>query len=189
MIGEPECYTLEPITCSELHSLDVRRPCLPRHQPLLCLMAGDDYSSAISGGLKLKGGKPVGVTKKKKKDKTKESKLDKDPRTLALGGVLNSDDKALVPRENTEGEEKDERKDMDEDSHRDSDGKTEAERRHEEMRKKRVCQIHLVFLIRTTILLAFLSTFTNGLPNSLRSASKKKASNHISNGSKSSTRS
>ena len=29
-------------------------------------MAGDDYSSAIRGGLKLKGSKPAGVKKKKK---------------------------------------------------------------------------------------------------------------------------
>lgn len=32
-------------------------------------MAGDDYSSAIRGGLKLKGSKPAGVKKKKKKSK------------------------------------------------------------------------------------------------------------------------
>ncbi len=139
-------------------------------------MAGDDYSSAISGGLKLKGGKPVGVTKKKKKDKSKDYKTGKDPKTLALEGALSSEEKDLVPGKKTEGEEKDDSKDMEEDSYRDSNGKTEAERKYEEMRKKRVCLFPLLFptVIPESIRIAESLLLTNN-SNSWKSASRKKA--------------
>ena len=109
-------------------------------------MPASDYTSTISGGLKLKGGaKDAGVKKKSKKSKTSSSK-DKDkapkpstpqedasvddskpPNTdLALSTTTHSDRDAtpseqLVPSSSGTGS-----------------GKTEAQRRHEEIKRKRV---------------------------------------------------
>lgn len=94
----------------------------------------DDYSAAIGGGLKLKGGKPSGVTKKKKKPKP--SKEGEDSKASAL-------QKALADEERTAEEEREAQAGNEEEGHEEAGGsgggKTEAERKYEEMRRKRVC--------------------------------------------------
>lgn len=100
-------------------------------------MAKDDYSST-GGGLKLKGAKPTGVEKKRKKKitsgtpkaETSSSLKQEDTTTLA---TLDEDEDAgkgaLLKTENAESAARRELDMM---------HKTEAERRHEEMRRKRL---------------------------------------------------
>ena len=96
-------------------------------------MAGDDYSAAIGGGLKLKGSKPTGVTRKKKKSKPKNSD---DSTTAALQNALADEEraaaaeKALVEERQAGAAE--------EEDYEPGSSKTEAERNYEEMRRKRV---------------------------------------------------
>ena len=99
-------------------------------------MPSSDYTNAVGGGLKLKGPKDAGVDKKKKKKKPKPDA---------------SDYKAVVPREKDEVEESAAQKALAEEEQEDMEatkaqaaeakefGKTEAQRRHEERRRKRVC--------------------------------------------------
>jgi protein FAM32A len=98
-------------------------------------MGSDDYSAAVGGGLKLKGSKPSGVTKKKKKDKDKsKSNVEADdPRAAALHKALADEEKASAEEQLDVGKEGEE-EDYDAGSN-----KTEAERKYEEMRRKRVC--------------------------------------------------
>ena len=100
-------------------------------------MGKDEYSTAIGGGLKLKGGKPNGVMKKKKKRNKVKDQLEE-----ALTG--SGSEKAVVKSQTREQEDKEAGAPEDTKEHEDSDsqdlyeGKTEAERKHEEMRRKRV---------------------------------------------------
>lgn len=90
-------------------------------------MPSDDYAYAGGGGgaLKLKGAK-VGK-KKKRKDK---SDLEKNLATTT---------KEDAPKDKAPGEEERDPELEDEEIHKDT--KTESERRHDELRKKRVCGI------------------------------------------------
>ena len=100
-------------------------------------MAGDEYSSAIGGGLKLKGAKPSGVKKKKK---AKKDKSEDEAKKSALQKALEDED-ADIRAEDIENEEGN------------GDGKTETERRHEEMKRKRVsarflrCHFRVVYWV------------------------------------------
>ena len=99
-------------------------------------MPSSDYTNAIGGGLKLKGAKDAGVDKKKKKKKAKADATESKPadaaeKEIELSGVQktlaqeeNEDDKDVVKQQESEVKEY---------------GKTEAQRRHEERRRKRVC--------------------------------------------------
>ena len=119
-------------------------------------MPSDDYS-AIRGGLKLKGSKPAGVTKKKKKSKTpKDTNTTSNDdasqdiaegeksKQSALQKVLEDEDFDMRDKDGKgirgdgEGEELDEAK-LRELDPRDDDGKTASERQYEDMRRKRVC--------------------------------------------------
>lgn len=98
-------------------------------QPCLTAMPSSDYTSAIGGGLKLKGSKDAGVKKSTKKKKKPASES-----TSAGTTDLTAAQRALADEETGEGdhtgvEETQEVKDY---------GKTEAQRRHEERRRKRV---------------------------------------------------
>lgn len=109
-------------------------------------MPADDYSAAVSGGLKLKG---VNTSSKISKHRKKKAKLEADPaaqnskdatttQKLDAGAEERSAERA-IPNEGEAGDE------IGEGSH-DADaapppqraGKTEAELRHEERRRKRV---------------------------------------------------
>ncbi|KAK3686905.1 hypothetical protein LTR37_019347 [Vermiconidia calcicola] len=95
-------------------------------------MPSSDYSNAVGGGLRLKG---AGVEKKKKKKKTKPESSDQAKET--------EDEQALSVQKALADEEADESNDPDMAlKQRESDarelGKTEAQRRHEERRRKRL---------------------------------------------------
>ena len=105
-------------------------------------MPSDDYA-AIRGGLKLKGSKPAGVTKKKKKSKAPKdsnttSKDTTEGETTALQKALEDEDAEASRLKDGKGEDLDETK-LRELDPRDDDGKTASERQYEEMRRKRVC--------------------------------------------------
>lgn len=121
----------------------------------------DDYASAVGGGLKLKGAKVTKPKKKKRRDKTDLEK------NLETGGDDDGSSTALVKhREESTGDDnentsksksksKKNSKDPEEDRDNDDDDdqgsgrvvqKTEAERRYEERKRKRVCFFFLFFL-------------------------------------------
>ena len=109
-------------------------------------MPSDDYTAVTKGGLKLKGVAGAKVDKKKKKKRPNDS----TPRAQAEGSskektdVEDTDqvdadrtktlDKALAEEDGVVGGERDE----DETKHDWSRGKTDAEKRHEERRRKMV---------------------------------------------------
>jgi protein FAM32A len=96
-------------------------------------MPGDEYTS-ISGGLKLKGSKPSGIskTKKSKKAKAKPSKPgDESIPDIVVTETQNEDGGA----DKKEGDDAASR----ETDSKDEDGKTASERQFEEVRRKRVC--------------------------------------------------
>ena len=106
-------------------------------------MPSSDYKDAIGGGLKLKGAKDGGVDKKKKKKKPKtDSHAENTKAVVKSTQEAENDDrgddsavqKALADEEDVENQpilkqREDEVKEY---------GKTEAQRRHEERRRKRV---------------------------------------------------
>ena len=104
----------------------------PQSSHTVLLMTGDDYSAAISGGLKLKGSKPSGVTKKKKKEKKNKD----DSTATALQNAL-ADEEQAAAAEKTHAEEQ-QAEAADEEDYEPGSSKTEAERKYEEMRRKRV---------------------------------------------------
>lgn len=97
-------------------------------------MPTDDYSSAVGGGLKLKGSKPAGVTKKKKKDKTKLARVDASKEVADTG--LHADIKRSGTIEDSIDEAELSR--LEDEAYAPGHGKTETERKHEEMKRKRV---------------------------------------------------
>ncbi|KAK2048477.1 DUF1754-domain-containing protein [Colletotrichum somersetense] len=118
----------------------------------------DEYASAVGGGLKLKGAK---VGKPKKKKRREKSDLEKNLETGDEGGTSgalvkhpdkaaggNDDDgrKKSKKSRNPEAEaEADADQDRDDDDDDDDDGrvvrKTEAERRYEERKRKRLLEL------------------------------------------------
>lgn len=97
-------------------------------------MPADDYSSAVGGGLKLKGSKPTGIGKRKKKDKSKIAEAN------ATEGSREGGEDALIQKSGIVGEDIDEKElaKLEQEAYAPGDGKTEAERKHEEMKRKRV---------------------------------------------------
>ncbi|RDW64866.1 hypothetical protein BP6252_10517 [Coleophoma cylindrospora] len=97
-------------------------------------MASDDYTPSIGGGLKLKGSKPTGVTKKKKKDKKAKSE---DSGAAIQKALKEVDKEALKEFEEKEGDAGEARREAEEEL---GHGKTEAEKRRDEMRRKRLAE-------------------------------------------------
>lgn len=105
-------------------------------------MPASDYTSTISGGLKLKGGaKDAGVKKKSKKSKSSKDKAAPKPSSTSQDGEEAGDSKTpksdlalstTHSRDATPSEQPS--------SSGTGSGKTEAQRRHEEIKRKRVCQ-------------------------------------------------
>ena len=108
-------------------------------------MPSDDYA-AIGGGLKLKGSKPAGITKKKKKPKTHidgTSSTSKDAASDGAKGGKSALQRALEDEDIDmsqagRGQKLDEAR-LKELDPRGNDGKTASERQYEETRRKRVC--------------------------------------------------
>lgn len=108
-------------------------------------MPSSDYASAVGGGLKLKGVKNGGVEKKKKQKKAKaeaESSVAHDggedkgnssavQKALAEEDDEDHDNDSQLQTLNQENTQEREGRDF---------GKTEAQRRHEERRRKRVSE-------------------------------------------------
>ena len=106
-----------------------------------CAMAKDDYIVATGGSLKLKGVKDAKVDKKKKKKKAKAGDTPEPTSTPSADSgappdaeTNRNDDDGSGSREVGSGTEI-----IPEDGP--SVGKTETERRHEEMKRKRVCEL------------------------------------------------
>lgn len=99
-------------------------------------MGANEYKSAGSGGLKLKGVKDSRVEKKHKKKKYKESE---DP-TAEKRDLAGDQDppEALKDKDADAGAGSDDRPKLASESGGENIRKTEAERKHEDMRRKRV---------------------------------------------------
>jgi protein FAM32A len=114
-------------------------------------MPADEYAPVVRGGLKLKGSKPAGITKKKKKAKPKESEAAKSTLQKAL-----EDEDASTSNDNRVAKDGDEGEDgngmseaqLKELESRGGDGKTASERQYEETRRKRVSyNLHVVYFL------------------------------------------
>jgi len=98
-------------------------------------MPSEEYTSAVGGGLKLKGSRPGGVTKKKKKKEHKPAKDTSPPsdtKKTALQRALEEED-ADIEIDDSRLVEDEERGEGDS-----RGGKTAAEKAMEEMRRKRL---------------------------------------------------
>jgi len=98
-------------------------------------MPSSDYGNAVGGGLKLKGVKDSGVKKHKKRKAKTESA---EQQLIAHSGEaeeITTTQKALAEGEADQKDDVVERREAEVTEY----GKTEAQRRHEERRKKRVC--------------------------------------------------
>ncbi|CZT17202.1 uncharacterized protein RCC_03034 [Ramularia collo-cygni] len=110
-------------------------------------MPSSDYSSAIGGGLKLKG---AGVDKKKKKKSKPKPPAENKSKEDGAGSAAENESSALqkaLAEEEGEVEKPQE-------SEVNTFGKTEAQRRHEERRKKRASlasQLYIAGHARLTI--------------------------------------
>ncbi len=112
-------------------------------------MPSDDYSAAVSGGLKLKGVNPSSKVSKHKKKKPKPAQ------SAALETAEEAKNSASVEELKPDGEDSEAitRRSQDDSTERDEEvmspparvGKTEAELRHEERRRKRVGFPHYHF--------------------------------------------
>lgn len=119
----------------------------PLHRPNTNpTMGGDDYSSAIGGGLKLKGSKPSGIKKKKSKSSKSSSSttalsttttLTKRPSSTSPA-PLASDSKDTPTTSASAKDEEDALWRQVEERELEQDYKTPTEKRHEEMRRKRL---------------------------------------------------
>ncbi|KAK2027271.1 DUF1754-domain-containing protein [Colletotrichum zoysiae] len=116
----------------------------------------DEYASAVGGGLKLKGAK---VGKPKKKKRREKSDLEKNLETGDEGGtsgaLVKHPDSAAGGNDEDDGRKKKSKRsrnpeaeaeaDADQDRDDDDDGrvvrKTEAERRYEERKRKRLLEL------------------------------------------------
>ncbi|KFY59531.1 hypothetical protein V496_05666 [Pseudogymnoascus sp. VKM F-4515 (FW-2607)] len=110
-------------------------------------MGGDDYSSAIGGGLKLKGSKPSGIKKKKSKSSKSAAASTSTTSTLTKRASSASPAPAATTSltESKEGAPPATAKDEEdalwrqvEEREQEQDYKTPTEKRHEEMRRKRL---------------------------------------------------
>lgn len=122
-------------------------------------MPASEYKNTISGGLKLKGAKDAGVKKhKKKKDKTKEAERPKSSEPAQSTSEPAEEGEGALQRaladEDAEEEELHLEKVPAQEMSRRDDGKTEAQRRHEEMRRKRVGTVHTGVTARQTLTFA-----------------------------------
>ncbi|KAG8626815.1 hypothetical protein KVT40_005760 [Elsinoe batatas] len=86
-------------------------------------MPSSDYTSAVGGGLKLKGAKDAGIDKKKKKKKRPLPEAERSPRPTGDDDG-DADSTAVSKDRNGSGSR--------------NTKKTETERKHEEVRRKRL---------------------------------------------------
>jgi protein FAM32A len=102
-------------------------------------MPSSDYASAVSGGLKLKGAKDAGIKKKSKKSKSSKDKAPEATNSEEVAGSGGSE--AAAPSDKTlalTNTPSDPERDTTPITAGTGTGKTEAQRRHEEIKRKRV---------------------------------------------------
>lgn len=102
-------------------------------------MAKEDYASAVvsgGGGLKLKGAKNAGIDKKRKKDKKKHMQQPQagDGQAESSSNQVDEGERAGPQQMSKDSAEQERAEDL----NLKEVGKTEAEKKHEEMRRKRV---------------------------------------------------
>jgi protein FAM32A len=138
-------------------------------------MGNEDYSAVVGGGLKLKGGKPTGVVKKKKKKDKEKDKERVQEKAVALEDALSTGSgseiavvKSRSPEEAGREYDKEGEEEAREGSYDHHDGKTEAERKHEEMRRKRVCLYFLATFLPHTAHSSLRHTYIYTLPLSMK---------------------
>ncbi len=107
-------------------------------------MPPDDYKSTPSTGkLKLKGVKESKVAKKKKNKNSKNDKPSEGVQdNLAMLKKLENDREMEIEDRRTERESKEPEEEQEGDEDLGTRVKTEAERRFDEQRRKRVCPLH-----------------------------------------------
>lgn len=103
-------------------------------------MPGEEYNSAVGGGLKLKGSKPSGISKKKKKSKI--------AKTDGTNGSRETETSDRAKKKDAIREDigEDELARLEDEAYAQDNGKTEAERKHEEMKRKRVRYSSTLFI-------------------------------------------
>lgn len=112
-------------------------------------MGGDDYTSAIGGGLKLKGSKPSGIKKKKSKsskssapappaESSTSTSITKRPSSASPAATPPADSKDATTSDAVAKDEEDALWRQVEDREQEQNYKTPTEKRHEEMRRKRL---------------------------------------------------
>ncbi len=106
-------------------------------------MPADDYTAAVSGGLKLKG---VNSSSKVSKAHRKKRPNSSQPESAANANAEKSKDGVVDDGEDVKGEQDEATRDDGEASSQLRAGKTEAELKHEERRRKRVCYFHILLL-------------------------------------------
>lgn len=104
----------------------------------------DDYASAVGGGLKLKGAKVTKPKKKKRRDKTDlEKNLETGDEGSSTALVKHREESAGDSKSKSKKKSEDPEEDRNDDDDDEGSGrvvqKTEAERRYEERKRKRVC--------------------------------------------------
>ena len=116
-------------------------------------MPFSDYANAVGGGLKLKGAKDAGVRKHKKKSKSDPSKATKEAeKAIKDGDGEESTQESAVQKALAEEEQEQDAAGQEEkEFEAKSFGKTEAQRRHEERRRKRVSHRHMLSIRRKRV--------------------------------------
>ena len=112
-------------------------------------MPADDYTAAVSGGLKLKGvssSSKVSKSRKKKRPKAPESESTTNVRSEELKDEPTKDGEDATTEQDESTMDGGERPLENVEATTPQVGKTEAELRHEERRRKRVCSSSLVAL-------------------------------------------
>lgn len=145
---------LIPANFPRISALEVyqSRSTVPVLHPQSKAMPADDYTAAVSGGLKLKGVNTSGkVSKSHKKKRPKpsqpESSADASAEKSKGEAVDGGEDVKDIPEDATIDKGKQVFEDGEATPPQQA-GKTEAELRHEERRRKRVCYIHLLLSSR-----------------------------------------
>ncbi|KAF4779952.1 hypothetical protein HER10_EVM0008063 [Colletotrichum scovillei] len=106
----------------------------------------DDYASAVGGGLKLKGAKVTKPKKKKRRDKTDlEKNLETGDEGSSTALVKHREESAGDSKSKSKKKSEDPEEDRNDDDDDEGSGrvvqKTEAERRYEERKRKRLLEL------------------------------------------------
>ena len=128
-------------------------------------MPSSDYGNAVGGGLKLKGAKNAGIKKKTKKSQTSKSS---DTAITTIDKEQPENVQKALAEEDDGGEEGALTKEEDVKQY----GKTEAQRRFEERRRKRVSLAVVLILSCTDLSCSLTSAFSAKVSRRINSVLK-----------------